>query len=229
MPSLPKEIADFMAAYGVSASELWEVRGNTYAIKHKALERVAAEQKIAFGPPTILELSIPEKVAAIIVTGAKGDRSEWSTGEAAPYNNKNTYPLAMAEKRAKDRVTLKLLNAHGALYSEDEADDFKQRTNPHVTRPSDILPETGYDEHGNPIDNIPRGDDRIERLSRAKARPDFAVAQHELRLTKTPRDLEAWGKANANRVESYPTDWQEMLRGIYIEHMADLRAEQKAA
>jgi hypothetical protein len=36
----------------------------------------------------------------------------------------------MAEKRAKDRVILKLLNAHAMLYSEDEADDFKEQNKP---------------------------------------------------------------------------------------------------
>ena len=36
-------------------------------------------------------------------------------------------------------------------------------------------------------------------------------------------ELEKWGKANSNRIESYPVDWQEMLRGIYADHMADLR------
>ena len=34
------------------------------------------------------------------------------------------YPYAMAEKRAKDRVILKLLDIHGEVYSQEEADDF---------------------------------------------------------------------------------------------------------
>jgi hypothetical protein len=32
----------------------------------------------------------------------------------------------MAEKRAKDRVILKLVGLHGDVYSEEEADDFKE-------------------------------------------------------------------------------------------------------
>ena len=32
----------------------------------------------------------------------------------------------MAEKRAKDRVILKLVGLHGYAYSEEEADDFKK-------------------------------------------------------------------------------------------------------
>lgn len=113
------------------------------------------------------------------------------------------------------------------LYTGDEMEQAtvapSAYANPHVTRPSDIVPEVEYDEHGEPVDNIPRGDERIEQMTKAKARPDFAAAQHELRLTKTPKELETWGKNNANRIESYPADWQEILRGIYAEHMADLR------
>ena len=60
------------------------------------------------------------------MTGKKGDASAWSFGEAMPSNNKNAYPFAMAEKRAKDRVILKLIGLSGDAYSEDEADDFKE-------------------------------------------------------------------------------------------------------
>lgn len=219
----------FMEIYKVDSDEIWEVRsGGAWAIKHSALERVAAEQKIVFALPTIIESSGLDKNVALLVSGTFDARTEWSIGEASPLNYKTTekmsaYPYAIAEKRGKDRVIIKLLNAHGALYSEAEADEFERRPNPHVTRPADILPEVEYDEQGNPVDNIPRGDDRIERMPKAKAKNDFAVAQHELRQCKTPDALTAWGKANANRIESYPSDWQECLRGIYSEHMDDLR------
>jgi hypothetical protein len=134
MPSLPKEIIAFKDKYGVDADEIWEVRGGAYAIKHKALERVALAENIKFDPPQILSINLADKTIAMCVTGRQGDRTEWTTGEAAPYNNKNGYPVAMAEKRARDRVILKLLQAHGALYSEDEADEFKQNGG-HVTLP----------------------------------------------------------------------------------------------
>lgn len=125
MPKLTKEIADFMAAYGVMADEIWEVRAGTFAIKHRALERVAAEQNIVFDRPAILEVNLEKKLFAMCVFATMGDRMEWSVGESAPYNTKPGYPAAMAEKRAKDRVVLKLLKAH-TLYSEVEADEFKE-------------------------------------------------------------------------------------------------------
>ena len=51
-----------------------------------------------------------------------------SFGSAEKSNVKNTskYYLEMAEKRAKARAVLIAIGVHGYMYSEDEADDFKQ-------------------------------------------------------------------------------------------------------
>jgi len=53
-----------------------------------------------------------------------------SFGSAEKSNVKNAqkYYLEMAEKRAKARAVLIAIDAHGYLYSEDEADDFKQQS-----------------------------------------------------------------------------------------------------
>lgn len=230
-----KRITDFMSTYKVDADEIWEVKNGNYAIKHTALERVAAEQGIAFDAPQIAVREFETTGVAMLVVGKMGDRTEWSFGEASPLNltrasdKKPLYPWAMAEKRAKDRVILKLLNTHGAIYSEEESEDFRRRENPHVTKPSDIVPDVEYDQHGQPVDNIPLGDDSIERLPKAKAKDDFAAAQKELRANRTVPALERWGKDNANRIASYPHDWAQIMRGLYSEHMSDLRAAKQAA
>lgn len=129
-----KTTLDFMSAHKIDADEVWEVRNGTWAVKHSALERVAAESKITFDAPLMLEFHAADKIAVLCITGRMGERTEWSIGEAAPYNNKNSYPFAMAEKRAKDRVILKLLNAHGSLYSDSEADDFVKATSPTLAK-----------------------------------------------------------------------------------------------
>jgi hypothetical protein len=215
----------FIKKHGLTTDEVWEVRPRTYAIKHSALERLANENGITFEPPLMLEFHSAEKIAALVVTGKMGDRREWATGEAAPYNNKNGYPFAMAEKRGKDRCILKLLNGSEAgLYSEEEAEDFRKRENPHVTRPEDLYEPPEFDERGEPIDNIPNGDSRIERLSKAKAKGDYAQAQFEMRQIKTSAFLLAWGKQNADRIQSYPSDWQATFRGQFADQLADLRA-----
>ena len=124
--NVPKLVGEVLREIGeTTATAGWDCHG-TFVLLHKALERVAAHKNITFDPPTIIETDIASKNVAIVVTGHLGDKSEWSFGEAAQYNNKNAYPFAMAEKRAKDRVILKLVGLHGHVYSEEEADDFKK-------------------------------------------------------------------------------------------------------
>jgi hypothetical protein len=220
-----ERVQDFMAKYGVNADEVWEVRtgSGNYAIKHSALERIAADQKINFDTPLMLEFHANEKIAVICVTGKLGERSEWSIGEAAPYNNKNAYPFAMAEKRAKDRVILKLLNTHGTVYSEEEADDLK-RENQHVNKPTDFVPDYEVDEQGHPVDNIPYGDEGIEALPKAKSRAEYTELQKEMRAIRDEPRLKAWGIAARNRVATMHPEFQAMFRGQFREHRDELRA-----
>jgi len=119
-----KELCD---TYGIDRSEVWQLPGGrAFAIKHAAIERIAAQEKIVFDEPRIIESSSADKTVVLYGTASKGDVKEWTFGEASPSNNKNAYPFAMAEKRLKDRLTLKLVAAHGYFYSEEDADDFRQ-------------------------------------------------------------------------------------------------------
>jgi len=124
--ALDKTISEVLSKYGETPKDAcWDCHG-VWVVYHKAIERMAARAGIAFDQPTVIEANTQAKTATIVVTGTMGDRAEWSFGEASPANNKNAYPFAMAEKRAKDRVVLKLLGLHGLAYSEDESDDFKE-------------------------------------------------------------------------------------------------------
>ena len=129
MAELPTDLQALITAVGLSPivdeGAVWNCHG-TPVILHKALERIADHKGIIFDAPKIIDSDSLNKVAVICVTGYDGDNKAWSIGEAAPTNNKNDYPHAMAEKRAKDRVILKLIGASGFVYSEEEADDFKQ-------------------------------------------------------------------------------------------------------
>ena len=126
MKGIPENISNLLREVDGNSSDVWEVRRDTWVVKHKALERIAVHLGIEFDPPKIIHSDIESKHVAIEVSGRIGEKTAWSIGEAAPYNNKNTYPFAMAEKRAKDRVILKLAGIHGDAYSEEEADDFKE-------------------------------------------------------------------------------------------------------
>lgn len=134
MNATEKKIADILAKYDEPfATSVWRVQGNA-VIYHKALERIATRARIAYDPPTVLRAERDE--AVILVTGHiptddGSTRTEWSIGEALIGTNyrvsgkQAAYVYAMAEKRAKDRVILKLIELHGLLYSEEEADEFK--------------------------------------------------------------------------------------------------------
>lgn len=118
-------LVEILKRYDMAPKDaLWDCHG-TLVIYHRYLERIAAKAGITYDPPQIIEAKSAEKIVAICVVGRMDGRSEWSIGEASPGNNKNSYPYAMAEKRAKDRVILKLVGLAGFVYSEDEADDFK--------------------------------------------------------------------------------------------------------
>lgn len=124
MKKLPEKLEEVLKEVKLTvASSTWDCHG-TPVVLHKACEKIAAHKGIVFDEPKIIESSVKEKYAVLLVTGHMKDTSEWSIGEASPYNNKNAYPFAMAEKRAKDRVILKLVGLHGDVYSQDEADEF---------------------------------------------------------------------------------------------------------
>jgi hypothetical protein len=128
------KIREVLERYGESydtrkGGTVWEVQG-TPVISHKCLERIAARAGVQYDMPTILRCERDE--AVILVAGTLGERREWSIGEALVNVNyrvsgkQAAYVFAMAEKRVKDRVILKLVELHGLAYSEEEADEFKQ-------------------------------------------------------------------------------------------------------
>ena len=121
---LDPTIKSVLDKFGLDPKEaLWNCHG-TWCMYHRAIEQVSATAGINFEPPQVLEANGLGKSVALCVAGyTKDGRREWSTGEASPANCKNSYPYAMAEKRAKDRVALKLIGLHGLVYSEDEMPD----------------------------------------------------------------------------------------------------------
>jgi hypothetical protein len=124
--TLPPKLLEVLKKIDMTQEQAtWDVHG-TPVLLHKACEKMAAEYNIVFDAPTMIESDASSKQAVMCVTGHMGDNTEWSIGEATPYNNKNNYPYAMAEKRAKDRVILKLVGLHGHVYSEAEADEFSE-------------------------------------------------------------------------------------------------------
>ena len=132
--NIPQKVIDLIKELEMTKDEtLWDCHG-TWVMYHKALEKIAAHKGVTFDEPKIIHSDVASKSVVVLVTGRMEKRSEWSFGEATPANNKNAYPFAMSEKRAKDRVILKLVGLHGDVYSDTEIDkqaqdDIKSRVN----------------------------------------------------------------------------------------------------
>ena len=131
-----KLVSTMLEQYGLDVqTSCWDCHG-TLVILHKACQIIAQKAGIEFGLPYLVESDPEAGTVVVLVTGTMrhddGTRTEWSFGEATSKNNRNPYPYAMAEKRAKDRVTLALAGIHGYVYSEIEADEFKE------SKPEDV-------------------------------------------------------------------------------------------
>jgi hypothetical protein len=128
--SIDGKIKELFTTHGIPLNRdmVWAVQGKP-VIYHKALEMLAAALKIKFDEPRILRAERDECVMLVFGHLPTG-QSEWSVGEAIVNVNygvtgkQKAYVYAMAEKRGKDRVILKLAGLHGA-YADEEADAFK--------------------------------------------------------------------------------------------------------
>jgi hypothetical protein len=191
------KITAFMAMYGVDADEIWLLPGGrSHAVKHKALERIAFEKGMVVESLDIISLNQLEKTAAVKVTMRFGDKVVTTTGEAAPTNNKNAYCLAMSEKRAIDRATLKLLMCHGDVYSDIEADDF---VDPGQGEKGRLLPSSQY------------------------ARNEASKLMLSMRQCNSLDMLEQWGKAHREEIRAQPEKHAEAIREAYAELADELR------
>lgn len=78
---------------------------------------------------------------SLVYTYCNDDQGIYEVGEFGRHNSKQTYPYAMAFKRLFDRVVLKLCGlAYDGVYSDSEADEFKERYEDHGFEDGQITP-----------------------------------------------------------------------------------------
>jgi hypothetical protein len=147
MNNADEQIASILARYGEPADgSIWQVEGQAF-IHHRTLERIAAQAKITFDPPTVLRAERDE--AVLLVVGRMGERAEWSIGEALVGVNYHVpepeaaYAYAMAEKRAKDRVILKLIELPDVVSSEEPHAVESPPSSPNENTPAVLSLEPG--------------------------------------------------------------------------------------
>lgn len=200
-----KQIADILSRHGEDFREAtWRVQGQA-VIYHKALERIAVQASITFDVPTIIRAERDE--AVMLVVGRMGDRLEWSVGECVVNVNyrvsgrQAAYVWAMAEKRAKDRVILKLINLHGLLYSEEEADDFKSDARPNGAEPVKSSIPVKAAEPNPPLDGI----ERSANPHQARKAEDWEKVLGDLiEHAQDSGRLLLWAKTRSGRLAGHP-------------------------
>jgi hypothetical protein len=112
------------------------------------------------------------------------------------------------------------------VYSPEEfdADMPEPRANVHVNRPEDFVDVPPPDHP----DRIPNGAPDIKPLPKKDARADFGAIQTEMYAIDNIEKLQEWGKQVADRVATFPLDWQEILRGKFVAHLNALRTQATA-
>ena len=127
-------LRELAAKYNLGKEDFFKIH-NSVIVTRTGVEKIAIAANINLRYE-VIHMDLEKKHACVkcvaeqvfddrVVTA----RAE-SFGESTPYNTKNAYPVAMAEKRAKARAILQLTEFYSeGVYSEDEADDFKRPNN----------------------------------------------------------------------------------------------------
>ena len=223
---IPQHLKDLIDKVGMSEQEAtWDCHG-TPVIYHDALERIASHIGIERHEPHIIKDNVEEGFVAMCVTGTDGDKTEWSIGEASPYNSKNSYPFAMSEKRAKDRVILKLIGASGFVYSEEEAESFKN-PNRHVEQKQQVKQEEPppFEPDPNSVSILKQDltDDQMRDLSR----DEYLMVQIPTQISKfiDAQDANTWLNKNSKLLETikqnYSADYK-IISTLFNKKLDDL-------
>jgi len=223
---IPQHLKELIKAVGMSEQEAtWDCHG-TPVIYHDALERISSHIGIQFEKPDVIKNNVEEGFVAMCVTGTDGDKTEWSFGEASPYNSKNSYPFAMSEKRAKDRVILKLIGASGFVYSEEEAESFKN-PNRHVEQKQQVKQEEPppFEPDPNSVSILEQDltDDQMRDLSR----DEYLMVQIPTQISKfiDAQDANTWLNKNSKLLETikqnYSADYK-IISTLFNKKLDDL-------
>jgi len=96
-------------------------------ITRGGIDKIQAKENIDISYDLV---HISEKCENVVIKARAtlGDTKIESYGESSPKNTTNSYPVAMAEKRAMSRVVLKIAGFYKlGAFGEDEAEDFKKK------------------------------------------------------------------------------------------------------
>lgn len=107
---------------------MWEFKPGKWIIKHLEVEKLAQHHNIETSID-LVNCNLEKGVAVVKAAAIYNTKKYYSLGEVSPKNNVFDYPVAVAEKRAVDRVILKALGIHGNVYSDQEMPNEKFNNN----------------------------------------------------------------------------------------------------
>ena len=134
---IPKQIKSVADKYNLTlpkskqdmSADFWAI-GTNWIIRHDALTKIGKQEGVIFHTPKVEVLGGDNFYGVGIYGEAELEGYKiWTTADATRDNvkGKGGYFFNMAEKRWKDRCTLKLLDLYEyGLYSDVEADAFKK-------------------------------------------------------------------------------------------------------
>jgi hypothetical protein len=120
-----KELAEMHTKYDLQKEDFFKHKHYTI-ITRSGIEKIQAKEDI-----TIRYEFIEAGGAGVILKAiaTKGDKFIETFGSASKDTSHSKYYTEMAEKRAMSRAVLKMADLYKyGVFSEDEADDFKEET-----------------------------------------------------------------------------------------------------
>lgn len=120
-----EKLAELYRHYELTPEDVFKHKHYTI-ITRSGIDKIQAKAEINIAYE--LKYNSADNKCVIVQAYAEmGEQYIETFGESSPQNTTNSYPVAMAEKRAMSRAVLKLTGfyAVGAM-GEDEAEEFKQ-------------------------------------------------------------------------------------------------------
>lgn len=113
--------------YGLHQEDTFKSPQGWTIITRSGIDKIQAEANIDI-EYDVVEYTAGES-AAVKATAKWDNRVLTTFGEASPKNCRQSYVLAMAEKRAMSRIVLKLTGFYAlGVFGQDESEDFVDAT-----------------------------------------------------------------------------------------------------
>lgn len=130
-----ERLSELYKKFGLDTEDVFKSPQGWIIITRSGIDKIQANAGINI-TYDVIEYTVAES-AAIKATGKYNDLTIETYGEANPKNTRQSYVLAMAEKRAMSRIVLKLTGFYAlGVFGEDESDDFKR---PVQSKPSTTI------------------------------------------------------------------------------------------